>query len=100
MEPKDLVPVYTAADSVKAHIVKNLLEEEGIRAFIEDENQAGVTGLPTVEVRVLVESDRAEEARNLIEPHEEQVIRDELAEMEEEDEEDVDSTGVTTPPSA
>jgi hypothetical protein len=98
MEPKDLVPVYTAADSVKAYIVKNLLEEEGIRAFIEDENQAAVTGLTTLEVKVLVESDRAEEARRLIEPREDQAIRDDLDDLEEEAA--ADDTGITTPPTA
>jgi hypothetical protein len=84
MQPKDLVTVYTAADPVKAYIVKNLLEEEGIRAFIEDENQAAVTGLATLEVKVLVESGRAEEARRLIEPHEKQAVADDLAEEEDE----------------
>jgi len=97
MQPKDLVPVYTAADPIKANIVKNLLEEEGIRAFIANENQAAVTGLMASEVKVLVEADRAEEARKLIEPHEEQAIRDDLEDLEKE--ESADDTGITTPPS-
>jgi hypothetical protein len=97
MEPKELVPVYTANDPIKANIVKNLLEEEGIRAFIANENQAAVTGLMAFEVKVLVEADRADEARKLIEPREEQVVADELADLAQEEGE---NTGVTTPPEA
>jgi hypothetical protein len=97
MEPKELVPVYTAADPIKANIVKNLLEEEGIRAFIGNENQAAVTGLMAFEVKVFVEADRADEARKLIEPREEQAVADDLADLAEEEGE---NTGVTTPPEA
>jgi len=44
---------------------------------------------------VFVEADRADEARKLIEPHEEQAITDDLSDLEEEEGE---NTGVTTPP--
>src|SRR5207253_3191118 len=86
MEPLDLVPVYSAADPVKAHVIKNMLEEEGLRAFIEDENQAAITGLMTLEVKVLVEASRADEARRLIEPHEAAAVADEQAALESEGE--------------
>jgi hypothetical protein len=84
MQPLDLVPVYSAGDPVQAHVVKDMLEEEDIRAFIEDENQGA---LPTmgVEVRVLVPSDRAEEARKLIEEHEALVRADAEKETDEDE---------------
>jgi hypothetical protein len=82
MQPHDLVPVYSAWNSFKAEIIKNMLEEEGIRAFVQSENQGAFDGSLMVEVKVLVEDSRAEDARKLIEEREEQVIADSLADME------------------
>ena len=42
MDTNDLVAVYTVANPVKAEIIKNALAGEGIRCFIEGENQAGI----------------------------------------------------------
>jgi hypothetical protein len=82
MQPHDLIPVYSASEYFKAEVIKNMLEDEGIQAFIDGENQAVFTGLNTIEVKVLVEDTRAEEARKLIEEREEQVIADSLADRE------------------
>jgi hypothetical protein len=82
MESSELIPVYSAADPIKAHLVKNMLDAEGIRAFIDGENQAAFADLNVLEVKVLVEADRADEARNLIESHEKAALADEQAESE------------------
>ena len=50
------------------------------------------------DVRVLVEASRAEEARKLIEEHEDQVIADSLADMDKGDEDDSDSEPESEPP--
>jgi Putative prokaryotic signal transducing protein len=83
MEMQDLVPVYSAADPITAEIIKNMLDAEGIRCFIDGENQAQLTGLTTMEIKILVEPERADEARKLIEEHEAGASADAEAEDEE-----------------
>ena len=85
MEPHNLVPVYLAPDAFKADLIKNMLEDEGIRAVTDSENL--FEGSLMADVKVLVEDTRAEEARQLIEEREDQVIADSLADMEKGDEE-------------
>jgi hypothetical protein len=70
MHPKDLVSVYTVSTSPEAELVKNFLRGEGIRAFIENEDQAGFQGLTAMEIKILVPAVDADRARKLIEQHE------------------------------
>jgi hypothetical protein len=83
----DLVPVYTVSNPVKAEIIKNALAEEGIRCFIEGENQAGEVGLIGIAIRLLVPAAQAEEAARFIAEHE----RAHAEEDEGDEAEDVDS---------
>ncbi len=65
-----LVTVYTVGDAVKAELIRNALQEHGIRCELGGEHQAGFTGTFAVDVIVL-EKDR-EQAAKLIEdmfPH-------------------------------
>jgi hypothetical protein len=66
MDPNDLVTVYTAANSVDATIVKNALEDQGIRCFVEGGNQAAETGLIGIPVTVAVAAKDADEARQFV----------------------------------
>jgi hypothetical protein len=70
MASDDLVVVYTVANPVKAEIIKTALEGEGIRCFIEDENQAGGAGLIGLPIRLFVPANQAERAARFIEEHE------------------------------
>ena len=70
MDTNDLVVVYTVANPVKAEIIKNALAEEGIRCFIEGENQAGEAGLIGIAIRLLVPAADADRAAKFIEQHE------------------------------
>jgi hypothetical protein len=70
MDPVDLVPVYTVSTPVAAEIIKNFLHGEGIRAFIENEDQAAFQGLTAFEIKILVPALDADRARKLIEQHE------------------------------
>ena len=45
MNSQDLVTVYTVANSVQAEIIKNALQAEGIRCFVDGINQAAEAGL-------------------------------------------------------
>jgi hypothetical protein len=60
---------------VQAEIIKNALAGEGIRCFIEDENQAAVSGLIGVQIRLLVPERDAERAVRFIQDHEQRTRR-------------------------
>jgi hypothetical protein len=70
MDIKDPVRVYSAGDAFEAEIVKNALEAEGIRCFLEGENQAALPGNPALGVHVWAEAGKADQARQIIEAHE------------------------------
>jgi hypothetical protein len=72
-----------------------MLEEEGIKAIVPSENSlVGAEDVP-----VYVEESQSEQARQLIEEHEDQVIADSLAEMEKgEDESDNELESDNPPP--
>lgn len=59
-DPKDLISVYQAANSTEAFLVKNQLLNEGIEAFVSEQNEP-LAGLPIAAPDVLVS--RADEAR-------------------------------------
>lgn len=69
-DPADLVTVYTVNNAVQAEIIKNALEDEGIRCFVDNEGQAGGGGLTGLEIRISVPVTVAEQARKFLEEHE------------------------------
>jgi hypothetical protein len=70
MDSREPVPVYTVSNAPAAEIIKNFLAGEGIRAFIENEDQAALQGVGGIAIRILVSAADAERARNLIHEHE------------------------------
>jgi len=68
MSENELVSVYKTTDVGRAEIIKGALEEEGVQAFIENENQAGLSGV--LECRLLVNAADEARARAFIEQHE------------------------------
>jgi Putative prokaryotic signal transducing protein len=70
MDSQELVTVYNASNSVEAEIVKNALEDEGIRCFVEGENQAAGSGLTGIPVQIQVAAVDADRAREFIQTHE------------------------------
>lgn len=70
MHARDLVAVYSLADANKAEVIKNALEAEGIRCFLDGAKTAGQMGIAAFEVRLLVPAEHADRARKLIESHE------------------------------
>jgi hypothetical protein len=69
MEIDDLETVYTLTDANQAEVVKNFLQSEGVRCFLDGE-QAGSLGLSAFTIRVQVRAGDADRARKLIESHE------------------------------
>ncbi len=70
MANDELVTVYTVSTPDQAEIIKNALETEGLRCFIEDENQAALGGLASIAIRIQVPANEAELARKYILKHE------------------------------
>jgi hypothetical protein len=64
----ELVAVYSVKEPIEAEIIKNALHAEGIQAAIENENQAGLTGV--FDIRILVPAPDEVEARRILAEHE------------------------------
>lgn len=64
----DLVSVYQTTDVGRAEVLRTVLASQGIDAFVENENQAGLSGV--LECRVLVRVADEADARSFIIEHE------------------------------
>jgi len=74
-DPRDVVSVYKAANVTEAHLVKNLLLEEEIDAFVSEENEP-LAGLTIVPPDVYVRQTDEARARAIIEQYDDlQVAR-------------------------
>lgn len=86
-----LVSVYKAANVTEAHLVLNLLLEEGIQAAVSEENEP-LAGLPIVPPDILVHQRDLSRAQEIVAAYqEEQFERVDSGEAFEEYEEDDDS---------
>jgi hypothetical protein len=79
-DPKDLVSVYKAANVTEAHLVMNLLLDEGIDANVSEENEP-LAGLSIAAPDVLVRREDEARAQAIIDDYDDQQI--ERAEKEE-----------------
>ena len=70
METSTLVSVQTLTNAIKAELIKNMLEEEGIRCFLDGEEASANLGLAVFEINVMVPTADEERARILIDEHE------------------------------
>ena len=67
--PNDLVSVYSTNNAVEAEILRTALHGEGIKCEIDGENQAGLTGIISMEIRLLVRAEDSDRARKNLEQH-------------------------------
>ena len=67
-DDQELVTIYQAHDELDAEVVKIALAEEGIAGVVDNQHQAGLTGV--LPVHLLVSSGDAEQARQFIRNHE------------------------------
>lgn len=65
-----LVPIYSTTNLARAEVIRASLEADGIRCEIENEHQAGMTGV--FEVRLFVTDSDEAAARRFITEHENQ----------------------------
>jgi hypothetical protein len=70
MQKSELVTVYTLNDPIKAEIIKNALQAEGIKCFLEGIHQADNVGLPVQEIKIQVSAESADRASHFIHLHE------------------------------
>ena len=69
LKADDLATVATVASPVEAEVIRNALKDNGIRAFIEGETQAGVVGILGIPVKVQVRVADFDRASKLIRSH-------------------------------
>lgn len=67
MDPNQHVPILSLTDASAAEIVRIALENEGIACELENEHQAGLTGV--LPVRILVRAADEKRARDVIAQH-------------------------------
>jgi hypothetical protein len=77
MDIHDPVCVFTTTDPFKADLIKNMLQDEGIRCALEGHDQSFGPGFIAIPIKVLVEPGQAEQAGKLIQEHEARVAADE-----------------------
>ncbi len=63
-----LIPIYKTSDLGRAEVIRIALEESGIRCALENELQAGLSGI--LQCRLLVLASDFEAARQIIEESE------------------------------
>ena len=80
MDSLDLVTVYTVTNPIEGEVIKNALEAEGIRCFLEGESQAAEVGVPAFEIKVQVPAADAAQAAEFIRAHESRTSGDDLEE--------------------
>lgn len=84
-DPKELVSVYQGANTTEAHLAMNLLLDEGIEAFVSEENEP-LAGLSIAAPDVLVARQDEVRARQILSEYEDRQIERAEAGDREEDE--------------
>jgi hypothetical protein len=72
-DPSDLVSVYQATNVTEAHLVKNLLNDEGIEASVSEQNEP-LAGLPIAQCDVLVKASDEQSALQIVGDYEQSLI--------------------------
>jgi hypothetical protein len=66
----EIETIYTLSDPIKAEIIKNALEEEGIRCFLDGMNEMIAPGVGAFRIHVQVPVDDVERATAFVKEHE------------------------------
>lgn len=76
-----MIKVYDASNSIEAHMIANLLEQEGIEARVDGEYlQGGIGDLQAIDmIRVMVSEESYPAAQNIIKTFEAKQPKDEAA---------------------
>ena len=69
MDKNELLTVYTTNDANEAEIIRGAIHAEGMKCEIVGEGQAGLTGLDTMEIKVVVRAEDFDRAKAFVEEH-------------------------------
>lgn len=69
MDTHELVTVYTVTNPNEGEVIKNALNAEGIRCFLDGAGQAGEAGIGAFEIKVQVPVWDADRASKFIHAH-------------------------------
>ena len=75
-KPDDIVTVYTTDNATQAEILRAALHGEGIKCKIGGERQAGLAGIGSMEIQLLVRAEDADRARAFLDEHLRQGMND------------------------
>ena len=67
--PDDLMSVYSTNNASEGEILRGALQGEGIKCEIAGENQAGLAGIDSMEIQLLVRAEDFDRAHAFLERH-------------------------------
>ena len=65
-KPDDLMVVYTTDDANYAELLHNAVNAQGIKCAIDGELQAGLAGIGTMEIKLLVRAEDYDRTRQFV----------------------------------
>jgi hypothetical protein len=68
-KPEEILTVYTTDNASEAEILKAALHGEGIKCEIGGERQAGLAGIGSMEIQLLVRAEDFDRARAFLSQH-------------------------------
>ena len=68
-KPDDLLSVYSTNNASEAEILRAALHGEGMKCEISGENQAGLVGIESQEIQLLVKAEDFDRARAFLKQH-------------------------------
>ena len=68
-QPNDILTVYTTGNATEAEVLRAALEGEGIKCEVGGENQAGLAGVSSMEIQLLVRAVDFDRAKAFLEQH-------------------------------
>lgn len=68
-QPIEVLEVYSTNSANDAELVRTALHTEGIKCEIEGENQAGLSGIGIMEIKLLVRAEDYDRARAFLDKH-------------------------------
>ena len=72
MDQNELLTVYTTNDANEAEVIRGAIQAEGMKCEIVGEGQAGLAGLDTMEIKVVVRAEDYDGAKAFLEEHQRQ----------------------------
>ena len=69
MDKNELQTVYSTNDANEAEIICGALHAEGMKCEIVGERQAGLTGLDTMEIQIVVRAEDYDKAKAFVDAH-------------------------------